>query len=83
MFGKPRDASEIVNAEMEKLRHERDEAVRKHEKIERLLAELRPVRCSFCGKTQHETDKMIAGPQVYICNECVDLCVNIIRGKQE
>lgn len=34
--------------------------------------------CSFCGKNQDEVDKIIAGPDVYICNECVDLCKNII-----
>jgi ATP-dependent Clp protease ATP-binding subunit ClpX len=34
--------------------------------------------CSFCGKSQHEVKKLIAGPSVFICNECVDLCVEII-----
>jgi ATP-dependent Clp protease ATP-binding subunit ClpX len=34
--------------------------------------------CSFCGKHQRKVDKLIAGPGVYICNECVDLCVEII-----
>ncbi|AKZ65817.1 ATP-dependent protease ATP-binding subunit ClpX [Candidatus Palibaumannia cicadellinicola] len=35
--------------------------------------------CSFCGKRQHEVRKLIAGPLVYICDECVDLCNDIIR----
>ena len=35
--------------------------------------------CSFCGKSQHEVFKLIAGPSVYICNECVELCNDIIR----
>nr|VFK50713.1 MAG: ATP-dependent Clp protease ATP-binding subunit ClpX [Candidatus Kentron sp. TUN]VFK53248.1 MAG: ATP-dependent Clp protease ATP-binding subunit ClpX [Candidatus Kentron sp. TUN]VFK54050.1 MAG: ATP-dependent Clp protease ATP-binding subunit ClpX [Candidatus Kentron sp. TUN] len=35
--------------------------------------------CSFCGKNQHEVLKLIAGPAVFICNECVDLCNEIIR----
>ncbi|GLS90021.1 ATP-dependent Clp protease ATP-binding subunit ClpX [Psychromonas marina] len=35
--------------------------------------------CSFCGKSQHEVKKLIAGPSVYICNECVDLCDDIIK----
>lgn len=35
--------------------------------------------CSFCGKSQHEVRKLIAGPSVYVCNECVDLCNDIIR----
>ena len=34
--------------------------------------------CSFCGKSQHEVKKLIAGPSVYICDECVDLCEDII-----
>lgn len=36
------------------------------------------VRCSFCGKTQEEVKKIVAGPGVYICNECIDLCKDII-----
>lgn len=39
--------------------------------------------CSFCGKSQHEVQRLIAGPQVYICNECVDLCGDIIRDETE
>ncbi len=35
--------------------------------------------CSFCGKSQHEVKKLIAGPSVFICDECVDLCNDIIR----
>jgi ATP-dependent Clp protease ATP-binding subunit ClpX len=34
--------------------------------------------CSFCGKHQRQVNKLIAGPDVYICNNCVDLCVEII-----
>ena len=34
--------------------------------------------CSFCGKSQHEVRKLIAGPTVFICDECVDVCVDII-----
>lgn len=36
------------------------------------------LRCSFCGKTQNEVKKLIAGPTVYICNECIDICNEII-----
>ena len=36
------------------------------------------LRCSFCGKSQHEVRKLIAGPTVYICNECVEVCLDII-----
>jgi ATP-dependent Clp protease ATP-binding subunit ClpX len=35
--------------------------------------------CSFCGKNQHEAKKLIAGPSVYICNECVELCQEIVK----
>jgi len=34
--------------------------------------------CSFCGKSQKQVNRLIAGPDVYICNECVDRCVEII-----
>lgn len=37
------------------------------------------LRCSFCNKTQNEVSKLIAGPNVYICEECVDLCVDILK----
>ncbi|MBU1547821.1 MAG: ATP-dependent Clp protease ATP-binding subunit ClpX, partial [Proteobacteria bacterium] len=36
------------------------------------------VTCSFCGKSQDEVKKLIAGPTVYICNECIDLCNEIV-----
>ncbi|HEX6143932.1 MAG TPA: ClpX C4-type zinc finger protein, partial [Geminicoccaceae bacterium] len=38
--------------------------------------------CSFCGKSQHEVRKLIAGPNVFICNECVELCSEIIREEE-
>ena len=37
-----------------------------------------PLYCSFCGKSQHEVRKLIAGPTVFICDECVELCLDII-----
>jgi ATP-dependent Clp protease ATP-binding subunit ClpX len=46
---------------------------KKNSKDEKLLY------CSFCGKSQHEVRKLIAGPSVFICDECVDLCNDIIR----
>ena len=39
--------------------------------------------CSFCSKNQDEVKKLIAGPGVYICNECVDLCVDILHEEME
>ena len=35
--------------------------------------------CSFCGKSHSEVKKLIAGPGVYICNECIDVCSNILE----
>lgn len=43
----------------------------------------RSVRCSFCGKTQEQVDKLIAGPGVYICDECIELCMGIIDENAE
>jgi hypothetical protein len=40
------------------------------------------VRCSFCAKPSSEVEKVIAGPGVYICNECVGLCSEILRAEQ-
>ncbi len=37
------------------------------------------LRCSFCGKSQNEVKKLIAGPSVYVCNECIDICNEIIN----
>ena len=41
------------------------------------------LHCSFCGKSQHEVKKLIAGPTVFICDECVELCNDIIREEQK
>jgi hypothetical protein len=37
------------------------------------------LHCSFCGKSQHDVRKLIAGPAVYICDECAELCIDIVR----
>jgi len=39
--------------------------------------------CSFCGNSQHKVKKLIAGPTVFICDECVDLCVDIIKEEKK
>ena len=39
----------------------------------------KPLYCSFCGKSQHEVKKLIAGPSVFICDECIDLCADIVQ----
>ena len=41
------------------------------------------IRCSFCQKTQNQVEKIIAGPGVYICDECVELCQRIIDDENE
>ena len=41
----------------------------------------RTLHCSFCGKSQHEVDRLIAGPNVFICNGCVGLCDGILLEK--
>jgi ATP-dependent Clp protease ATP-binding subunit ClpX len=42
-------------------------------------SEQQTLYCSFCGKSRHEVKKLLAGPQVFICEECVDLCYDICR----
>src|SRR5688500_8457994 len=41
------------------------------------------LRCSFCGKSQTEVKKLIAGPSVYICNECIVICNEIINDDEQ
>jgi hypothetical protein len=41
------------------------------------------MRCSFCSKVQAEVRKLVAGPAVFICNECVEACVDIMRGEHD
>ena len=41
------------------------------------------LHCNFCGKSQHEVRKLIAGPSVYVCDECVELCNDIIREEMQ
>jgi ATP-dependent Clp protease ATP-binding subunit ClpX len=41
------------------------------------------LRCSFCGKPQSKIRRVIAGPDVYICSECVDICVEILNDDKQ
>ena len=41
-------------------------------------AQAKLLYCSFCGKNQHEVNKLVAGPTVFICDECIDLCIDIV-----
>ena len=43
----------------------------------------RQLKCSFCGKNQEQVKRLIAGPNVYICDECVELCDEIIQEEIE
>lgn len=56
-------------------------------KIETLEAELKALKdeyfCSFCGKSSHDLFVLIAGPAVFICDECVAACVDIIERRKE
>ncbi len=59
------------------------EEAKARRKLERTMGRKLPKRmhCSFCGKSQLEVEKLIAGPWTFICNECVGLCDDIIAGK--
>ncbi|GGJ48902.1 hypothetical protein GCM10007111_08690 [Virgibacillus kapii] len=41
------------------------------------------LHCSFCGRDQDKVNKLVAGPKVYICNKCIELCVGILEEEQE
>jgi ATP-dependent Clp protease ATP-binding subunit ClpX len=51
-------------------------------KLERTVGGKLPaaLHCSFCGKSQHQVEKLIAGPWIFVCNECVRLCDKILDG---
>ena len=48
----------------------------------RLRGSARILRCSFCAKTQHEVAQLIAGPSVFICNDCVDICNDLVAAER-
>jgi ATP-dependent protease Clp ATPase subunit len=43
----------------------------------------RTLHCSFCGKSQHDVARLVAGPKVYICDECVVCCIEILSDQAE
>lgn len=70
-----------MNANYDVARRRAEEAEQRAEAAEKALAAIkaRPtIHCSFCGKSEQRVTKIIAGPTVFICNECVDLCAEII-----
>jgi ATP-dependent protease Clp ATPase subunit len=47
------------------------------------MAKARELFCSFCGKSQHDVASLIAGPKVFICDECVEVCIETLGAKRE
>lgn len=59
------------------------EQAKARRKVERTIGRKLPktLHCSFCGKSQHEVEKLIAGPMVFICQGCVGMCAEIVAGR--
>jgi hypothetical protein len=59
------------------------EEIKARRKLERVTARKLPavLHCSFCGKSQVEVAKLIAGPFVFICDECVEMCNDVVAGR--
>jgi ATP-dependent Clp protease ATP-binding subunit ClpX len=51
--------------------------------MKRRMSSPHPIRCSFCGRGQEEVARLVSGPSVYICSECVRLCTDILEGETE
>ena len=51
--------------------------------MKKRIASPHPIRCSFCGRGQDEVARLVSGPSVYICSECVKLCNDILEGELE
>ena len=51
--------------------------------MKKRVATPHPIRCSFCGRGQDEVARLVSGPSVYICSECVKLCNDILEGETE
>ena len=51
--------------------------------MKKRIATPHPIRCSFCGRGQDEVARLVSGPSVYICSECVKLCNDILEGELE
>ncbi len=64
----------LLEANLEKAYGERWE-----ERVPKISQEAETLRCSFCDKSQDEVAKLIAGPTVYICNECIEICNEILE----
>jgi len=51
----------------------------RHRLVARLLGLRAKVQCSFCGKGEDEVERLVAGPSVYICDECITTCVAVLE----
>ncbi|QFG38075.1 ClpX C4-type zinc finger protein [Paracoccus pantotrophus] len=66
------------------LKAQLDQAIRDRDEARTELAKVKPpAYCNFCGKDQYEVMHLIAGPKVFICDECVDLCTGVVREARE
>lgn len=63
---------------------ERDKVIaeRESKRLRKKLESSLPLNCSFCGKAQDDVKTLIAGPNTYICDECVDLCARMVRERR-
>ncbi len=59
----------------------RRDQVDKRGPMKKRIASPHPIRCSFCGRGQDEVARLVSGPSVYICSECVKLCNDILEGE--
>lgn len=65
---------------MEQLKSEYDDKV---SKVVGFGTRISDIKCDFCGKKTSEVKKMIAGDRVFICNECVEICMEIVKDETE
>ena len=87
--GKDRRRARAEVTQLEKVRTEIEGLQKETSGVEKALSEgnaeinYGTLRCSFCGKSHNEVKKLIGGPKVCICNECVDICNEIIADDQQ
>lgn len=67
---------------MENMLYEAIEKAKKYDELTFIFKD-KVLHCSFCNKPQHEVEKLIAGPNAYICNECVSLCNEVLEGQSD
>lgn len=73
------ECSDIWKDAVEKKMAAEDRASAAERELEAIRAKAKPtLYCSFCSKSQHDVKKLIAGPSSFICDECVELCMQII-----